>query len=79
MPLILKVKPKHRAVIKKIAVAKTALAPMKKQSGENASDSCCSNCCGDACPMKDKQAQAAHVEAQNISVSSSETCEKKHS
>jgi len=58
---------------------KNGSCPMKKQSSENASDSCCSNCCGDACPMKDKQAQAAHVEAQNTSVSSSETCEKKHS
>lgn len=50
---------------------KSGVCPMKKQS-ENASENCCSNCCGDACPMKNKQAES-------VSVSGGETCEKKHS
>jgi len=57
---------------------KTGVCPMKKQGG-NALDNCCADCCGSTCPMKNKQAQAMSVEAQNGNVSSDETCEKKHS
>ncbi len=50
---------------------KSGTCPMKKQ-GETGPNSCCSNCCGDACPMKNKQAE-------NISVSSGESCDKMRS
>ena len=48
---------------------------MKKQ-GENASESCCSNCCGDACPMKSKDAQATSVDMKDVTIAGSESCRK---
>ncbi len=57
---------------------KNGSCPMKKE-GAVASESCCSNCCGDACPMKNEQAQAMSVDEKDVTASSGDNCKNKHS
>ena len=49
---------------------KTGSCPMKA-SGEKSAADCCANCCGDSCPMKNKQTEAA------VSQTDKESCQYK--
>ena len=45
---------------------KSGACPMKA-SGEKSAADCCANCCGDSCPMKNKQVETSAVQTKDAS------------